>query len=250
MRWTFACIIVAILVPAAARAQFTESAIASGTVPSGQTLATSTALTVPAAPNLVVVSAIGSATTCSTGYSPTVSISNGTHTYLPTAHSPVYSGFNNCPLVATAYYINESAASETLTATFDSTSHPYVIMATSYSVSGGNAAYDLDESNVTTTNTATPIIVPSITPSGAGELLYGTANPYGGLTASGSPWTVGNNLSSGQGEIDIYQLSGPSGASTPLFYDSNNPDTWVSIVAAWKIVSAAVPIAPRRILEY
>jgi hypothetical protein len=99
-----------------------------------------------------------------------------------------------------------------------------------YSYTGGPAAFDKDAA-FGTASTATPIILPTITPSVAHELLTSVAFPGGTATNPGITWTGAGTCNSGV--CDSYILSS-TGVATPVsFNDTNNPDAWISMIAAF-----------------
>jgi hypothetical protein len=76
------------------------------------------------------------------------------------------------------------------------------------------------------------ITVPSITPSGVGELIVGAAAVDAGTITANSPYTTGPTLTSlGLSE---YNLSGSSGAQTINFTQSTGDAFWNSWAGAFK----------------
>jgi hypothetical protein len=67
------------------------------------------------------------------------------------------------------------------------------------------------------TGSGTSVTTPSITPAGSGEILFGFVATAGtGITAAGSPWTLGN-IAATTGNADEYDLSSPATATALAF---------------------------------
>jgi hypothetical protein len=97
--------------------------------------------------------------------------------------------------------------------------------------------FDKDVCANVTTQTATPINQPSITPTYTNSLLYGA--PFTGCgdtstDASGptTPWTRGNNYP-GEGAGDFYILSSSAGATAANWPDTCNPDYWAAVTMSF-----------------
>ena len=159
--------------------------------------------------------------------------SNG-NTYTVTPNSPENSAGG---LVYLAYLLSAPAnANKTITATW-TTSVFASIWADEFSVSGGTAAFDKDAKG---TGSGTTVNLPSITPAGAGELLYScmgnsgstiTAPTAGGASTNGV-WTgaAGGISTNGQGGDAEYDLN--ASAATPVNYTQTSA-TWSAMAMAF-----------------
>lgn len=123
------------------------------------------------------------------------------------------------------------------------------VAATEFNVTGGTPVFDTDVGSSPGGNpladSAGNIATPSITPAGAGELLFAACDPNGSIiapTAGGSSggWT-GAAIDSFLGWATEYILSSASGATATSFKSNTANDWYVSAIAAFKQVSAITP---------
>lgn len=126
-----------------------------------------------------------------------------------------------------------ASASITLTFTGDS-GNLCLIRAEEFSFAGFPAQFDADA--VGSGTTGTTVNSPSITPSGAGELLYSTAAVDHSITSANSPWTQDAAGVDGNGGDGEYILSSASGATTVNYT--------VAVAGEWNAMAMAFSQVP------
>lgn len=203
--------------------------------PGTQTCTTSS-ITVPAPPNVVVVTVPSFKTTKSGTWAPTMTVADSgarTYTATPTAafNSTTYNG------IFMFYFINVPAGSITLTANSDASTTVEVMEAVVAQASTGTIFFDKDAVNQTTTTTATPILLPSINVTTNNEFLYNSIIPVTGGIGPNTPWVNANNQNGCCAIADGYYLNAPSGTTTANMSDGQSTDMWVSVIGAWGISS-------------
>jgi hypothetical protein len=139
------------------------------------------------------------------------------------------------------FYILSAGASGSVTATLNLSSTPSEGMQIGYidfsPSTGCTFSHDVD-SSLGTGSGSNPD-TPSITPSAAGEVLYGfvaNANTMNGGSAS-SPWTFGT-LYSTTNNADEYDLSSASG-STTMGWSGADAESWESLITSFAMSSSS-----------
>ncbi len=183
--------------------------------------------------NLVVVHSLffcAASCTCST--------SDGGVTLTNTTGSPTGNAATTNACIA--YILSTSSGAKTYTTTVTGTSSGMnVIFAEEFSYTGGAIAFDKGTCQAPSA-TATPVVLPTLTPTATGELLVAGIYPLGSITATNSPWTSSGSAQGGTQAS--YVLSSSSGATTVNWNDNTNPDSWASCIAAFgAAASATVP---------
>lgn len=161
----------------------------------------------------------------------TCSVSDGSLTLANTPKSPSQDNSSLHRWICIAYIWNQSAGSKTYTATWGGSGVTiYSSFLEEYTFTGNQPTFDVDVA-ASAIAQPVPITIPSITPSTPGELLTASVFIAGSSSTPGGPWTspgafvLGNN--------DEYILSCASGPTAVNFADTLNPDTWVSMAAAF-----------------
>ncbi len=163
----------------------------------------------------------------------TIQDSNG-NVYTATPQSPSPTQTNNTTYLF--YLIAPANASKTITASWPTTSVPSAIHADEFHSDVGGISFDTDAEGTGSVAGGT-INTPSITPDGAGELLYASAasdNSQTAPTAGGTLgiWTGSGGGVSAFGDITEYDLSSAAGASAVQWTQSPN-GTWSAMAAAF-----------------
>lgn len=127
-------------------------------------------------------------------------------------------------------------ASKTVTATYSNpgASGATAINVDDFAVAGGSASFDLDVAGSGATGTT--INTPTVTRSGTNELLWGYAGSQNGISAAGSPWTLGG-IDAG-GNASEYILS--SSANQALAFTQTS-GVWDSVGMSFSISSGFTP---------
>jgi hypothetical protein len=169
----------------------------------------------------------------------TISATNYNATLSP--HSPC--GTYNTPgggqIITLGYLVQPITGIPTFTAAYSGASSDFNldIEMIEFFTASAPIHFDKDVCANVTTQTATPINQPSITPTYTNSLLYGA--PFTGCgdtstDASGptTPWTRGNNYP-GEGAGDFYILSSSAGATAANWPDTCNPDYWAAVTMSF-----------------
>ena len=146
------------------------------------------------------------------------------------------------------YYVLSSTQNGAITTTMNTTgtfTNAQVSYAEFVPTAGCTCAHDVD-SILAGAATGATITTPTITPSGAGELLFGFTPVFSHATAIGSPWSCNYFLGTGQtdscfdgGTVNAwtYILNGSSGAtSNNVTQLSSNP--WQAILTSFKLTGS------------
>jgi hypothetical protein len=175
----------------------------------------------------------------------TFTYNNGTNNYTATnsPNSPCGSnvGANVGEIIVEGYILSAVAGSSisTFKAAYTGASSDFVLdleMIQLYSATDP-IHFDKDACSNVTSNTATPIALPTISPTFTNSLLCGAAFTGAGdtsstATGSTSPWTRGNN-DNVEGQGDFYILSSSAGTTAAHWPDTVNPDKWAGVIMAF-----------------
>lgn len=158
------------------------------------------------------------------------------NSYTITPNSPSNANAGPSGIEWAAYLIAPANAGQVLTWTGSGTLGSAGIFADEFTFEVGfNAVLDVDAAGTGTIGTA--VNTPSITPAGAGELLYGGAAVESFITAANSPWTgASTGLGGAIGTYAEYILSSASGA-TALNFTQSGSGHWDSMAMAFKLVA-------------
>lgn len=164
---------------------------------------------------------------------------NNVYTVTTNSPSTVQSGAGQVWL---AYLLSApSNASAVINLTWTTATNPPIVWADEFSISGGTCAFDKDAKNNSAASSTT-ISTPTITPIGAGELLYSGAAAGGAITAptagavSGS-WT-GSAGAITNGDMAEYILSSGTGAIAVHYIQSSG--TWSAMAMAFSITASFI----------
>ena len=175
----------------------------------------------------------------------TFTYNNGTNNYSATLspNSPCGSnvGANVGEIIVEGYILSAVAgtSASTFTAAYTGASSDFILLLEGIHLYTATDPihFDKDACSNVTTNTATPIALPTITPTFSNSLLDGAAFTGNGdtsstATGSTSPWTRGNNDNL-EGWGDFYILSSSSGTTAAHWPDTVNPDKWAGIIMSF-----------------
>jgi hypothetical protein len=167
---------------------------------------------------------------------------NNSYTVTPLSPSTFQTG---CGQVWLAYLLSAPAnASATINLSWTTTAQTAPAWVDEFSFTGGSAAFDLDVANNTGV-AGTTINTPSITPAGAGELLFAGAAAGGTISAPVAGGASTNGVWTGaagaitSGDMAEYRLSSSSGATAVNYTQSSG--AWSGMAMALKIVASFTP---------
>jgi hypothetical protein len=158
------------------------------------------------------------------------------NTYQLTPNSPASCG---SATVSLAYLLSAPAnASATINISWTNAAAYDSAWADEFSPSGGAAVFDKDAVQSNGTASGYTINLPSITPSGSNELLYGTAAPDHSITAPAAGATLGawtgaaGGIDSSTGCTSEYCLSASS-ATAADYTDNTSGDSYCAMAMAF-----------------
>jgi hypothetical protein len=142
------------------------------------------------------------------------------------------------------YILSASASgSQTLTWTVSGTHTDIQVSYVDFTPSAG-CTFTHDVDSAVGTGTGTAINTPSITPSGAGELLFDYTYVAQHITAVDSPWSCSNFSGSGETQTCFavttfntigYILSGAAGSTANNMTNLDSGDNWQALITSFSI---------------
>jgi len=192
----------------------------------------------------IVIAAFYSGSIASGG---TITCSDGTNTYTPSASTPFTAGVG-IGTFGLFYLKAPSGAGKTITGTWNTTATGCIYI-DEFSNTGSGIVYDKDNSG-TFTNTGTTFNGLTLTPTVTGELLYALGGTdLGSLTAPTSGGTLGiwTGAAFGpetHGADAEYVLGASTGSQAVNFTDSSSGDSSAGMIIAFKLFAGDDTYAP------
>ena len=159
-------------------------------------------------------------------------VDQNSNAYTITPHSPT-TYTTNIGMNWVAYFLSALTGTNTITATWSASNFNH-LGCDPYTPSGGTASFDTD---VAATNAAasTTVSSPSITPTGAGELLFNSTNTSQTITAANNPWLIASGGTFAGGVANEYILNSGSTA-VAASYAQTPSGVYSGITAAFSII--------------